>query len=472
MLSKEAIAKIFRDKVTNNKQLSLQVVDSNSDLSNIDTTQKITLSDGNWLYGFKLLNTLRAVAKDKLRQFDVVVVDIVFNPRTSLGTITSLSIEESGISSMIGSPQNVENYDNMQRIHNARSGRVGPVEADDDCVEITNLTPYDHDWKVKGRVIRKTNRRFFTKRDGTEGSVFNIHILDENNDRIQGVFFSETAEQFHERVAMGNVYYFKGGDIKKVRNPKFNTTGNDLELIFNRTTRITEAPDNGTIPRFFYKFVPLNKIESLENNSTVDVLALVHKVEAVEELTLRSGEKRNKQNIVLVDGTGVLCNLTLWGDQIVEASKLNENEIVGFNELKVREFRGKQLAFQFNSKIILDNLRDLPIYRKLMSERNRGVTVTKNISSAQFQKYICKKIRQVDQECKAVLYDNYESKETKLFYNVYAHITFVKERISYPSCHNDNCKKKVIKNFSEQYECARCNQTFDNPKCKVHLTRR
>ena len=105
-----------------------------------------------------------------------------------------------------------------------------------------------------------------------------------------------------------------------------------------------------------------------------------------------------------------------------------------------------------------------------MAERNRGVTVTKNISQTEFGKYICKKIQQIDQESRAYLNDNYENKETKLYYNVYGQISFVKERISYPSCHNDNCKKKVIKNFSDKYECARCNQTYDNPKRKILKT--
>ena len=209
-------------------------------------------------------------------------------------------------------------------------------------------------------------------------------------------------------------------------------------------------------------------MEAINENESVDILALVHKVGDLDDITLRSGEMRKKKSIELIDHTGVICALTLWGEQAMEINP-EQNEIIGFSELKVRDFRGKQLSFSYNSKVIEDSLRDLPLYRKLMAERNRGVTVSKNISQSGFSKYVCKKIRQVDQESRAYLNDNYENKETKLYFNVYGQISFVKERISYPSCHNDNCKKKVIKNFSDKFECARCNQTYDAPKRKEFL---
>jgi replication factor A1 len=470
MLSKDAIANIYTNKATSNKDLSLQILSTNQDLARISNTQQLLLSDGNWQKSFKVLGSLCAQIPTKLRQFDVISVNLVFNPRTKLGTITRFSILESGVNSSIGSPQNVENYENIQRINEARSGRAGRYKAqdeeEDDCMEIANLTPYDNDWKIKGRVIKKTQKRNFKKRDGSDGCVFNIHILDENNDRIQGVFFTEAANEFHDRLQVGKIFHFKGGDIKKVKNPRYNTTGNDLEIFFNLSSRITEISESDIIPQFFYKFIKLSELETTPENETVDVLALVHKVGDAEDITLRSGESRKRRNIELIDDTGVVCSLTLWGETAMQINP-NKNEIIGFSELKVRDFRGKQLSFSFNSKVIEDNLRDLPLYRQLMAERNRGVKISKNISQTQFQKYVCKKIRQIDQECKAILNDNYESKETKLYYNLYGYISFVKEKISYPSCHNDNCKKKVIKNFTEQYNCERCNQNYDEPKCKI-----
>ena len=474
MLSKESIARIFRDKITSSRSLILQVIDSNYDLSKIDIIQKLTLSDEKWFSKFKLLVSLSNIAKEKLRQYDLVKVDIVYNPRTNSATVTSFNIEDSGISSKIGSPQNVENYENMQRINNARNGGgMGRgremIEDEDDCMEIANLTPYDNDWKIKGRVIKKTQKRTFTRRDGQEGCVFNIHILDENNDRIQGVFFTDAANEFHDMLHTGKVYYFKGGDVKKVKNPRYNSTGNDLEIFFNRSSRINEISSSDVIPQFFYKFVSLNEIETTNENEKLDILALVHKVGDIENITLRSGKKKKKKTIDLIDDTGVICALTLWGEQAVSINP-SKDDIIGFSELKVKQFRGKHLSFSYDSKVIEDSLRDLPLYRKLMAERNRGVTVTKNISQTEFGKYICKKIQQIDQESRAYLNDNYENKETKLYYNVYGQISFVKERISYPSCHNDNCKKKVIKNFSDKYECARCNQTYDNPKRKILKT--
>lgn len=477
MLTRDGIADLVQNKGGRGNWIKLQILDSNQSLKQIAHTQRILLSDGTWKKTFKMLGSQSSKAQETLRQFDVVKVKIVFNPRTGSGTVTEFSIEDSGTDSAIGFPQDVENLENMRRINQARTGQPTRaqmrVEEDDDYMEIANLTPYDNDWRIRGRVTKKTPKRTFTGRDGQPGCVFNIHILDENNDRIQGVFFTEAANEFHDKLHLGKIYNFRGGDIKKVRNPRYNTTGNDLEIYFNQSSRIQEVVDSEVIPQFFYKFVPLSQIESTDENESVDILALVHRVGDLEDITLRSGESRKKKSVFLIDNSGVVCVLTLWGEQAVSINP-KVNEIIGFAELKVRDFRGKQLSFSYGSKVIEDNLRDLPLYRKLMSERNRGVTVTKNISENSFQKYVCKKIRQVNREAQAILNDNYESKETKLYFNVYGQISFVKEKISYPSCHNDNCKKKVIKNFSEQFECARCNQTYDEPKRKerVRLSRR
>lgn len=470
MLTRDAIADLMQNTSGRTSWMKLQILDSNQSLKQISSTQRILLSDGKIKKAFKMLTSQSSKAQETLRQYDVIKVKIVFNPMTGSGTVTEFSIEDSGTDSVIGYPQDVENMENIRRINQARKGQ--PTRAhmrrddDDEYMEIANLTPYDNDWCIRGRVIKKTPKRTFTGRDGQPGCVFNIHILDENNDRIQGVFFTEAANEYHDKLYMGKMYTFRGGDIKKVRNPRYNTTGNDLEIFFNRNSRIQEVVDSDVIPQFFYKFVPLSQIESIDENESVDILALVHRVGDIEDITLRSGEQRKKKSLFLIDNSGVVCVLTLWGEQAVSVNP-RVNEIVGFAELKVRDFRGKQLSFSYNSKMIEDNLRDLPLYRKLMSERNRGVTVTKNISEDVFKKYVCKKIRQVNREAQAILNDNYESKETKLYFNVYGQISFVKEKIAYPSCHNDNCKKKVIKNFSEQYECARCNQTYDEPKRKI-----
>ena len=477
MLTSNAIPRIF-EGLTNREMMKLQVLDSNSAIQNVKNSISITLSDGQWFSKFNVLKSQSLKLSSDVRQFDILVVKIIFNTSNKSGTLVNFNIGESGVTQKLGSPEDMQNYENSEKIMNSRRardnhenneenerhgrGRYLEEEDEDDIVEICNLTPYDQDWKIKGRITKKTQLRRFKNRNGDDGCVFNIHILDESNNRIQGTFFTEIAEKFVEKLKVGTVYVVKGGEVRKVRNPRYNSSGNDLEITFNKNTKITESKNDNLIPKFFYKFVTMADIESKPHDEKVDVLAIVHEVGDPSPITLKSGEEKMKNHVKLIDETGVVCMLTLWGDKATSI-RPKVNDILGFSELKVRDFKGKQLSFSYDSKLIEDNLRDLPRYRKLMAERNRGVNVSKNISEFQASKRVCKKVSQVDQEVKAILNDNYESRETKLYYDIHAQITFVKEMISYPSCPNDNCKKKVVKNFEDQYECARCTKTYDEP---------
>ena len=483
MLSENTIADLFNGTVRSNQQtLNLQVLDLNSKLINSSHPMQVTLSDGKWRSSFNVLSSLSLKMSNEIRQYDILSVKVIFNQSQKTASVVSFSIQETGISTSIGNPESILNYENATKIQNSMNNRMNANvdtgrprmnnyaqdEDEDDITEISNLTPYDQDWKIKGRVTKKTQTRTFKTRDGADGCVFNIHILDESNNRIQGVFFTEAARTYETILQIGKIFTFKGGEIKKVRNPKFNTTGNDLEIFFNERSKIVECISSDVIPNFFYNFISLSEVEAVESGESVDILAIVHECGDPTSITLKSGEEKMKNNINLIDESGVVCQLTLWGEQALEI-KPKVNEIIGFSELKVRDYRGKQLGFSYNSKVIDDNLRDLPKYRQLLHERNRGVNVSKNISEFQNSMRICKKVSQIDQEAKSVLNDNYESKETKLYFDVHAQISFIKDKISYPSCPNDNCKKKVIKNFSDQYDCARCNQTYDQPTRNIYL---
>lgn len=421
------------------------------------------------------MNSLSRKFANEVRQYDIIDIKTIMNRTTGLLTILGFDMVEAGLGTLLDSPQDYDNYNKGQQVNGSSNGRHAMNRRDlfqddemDGFTEISNLTPYDQDWKIKGRIIKKTQMKHFKNRDGGDGCVFNIVILDESNTRIQGIFFTETAKEWYDRVNTGTVFVFEGGDIRKVRNPKFNSTGNDLEIIFNRFTKITEVRNNDVIPQFFYNFIDFKDLESKAQYDSVDVMAIVVDPGAGKKIQLRSGEEKLRKTVRLADDSGFACDLTLWGE---EAQRFNfeKNQIVAFSELSVREFRGKQLSFGYQSKLIKDNLQDLPKYSRLLAERSRGVNVTKNVSESFVSKRVPKKIAQIDEEVKALLNDQYESKETKLYFNTFAMVTFTRERISYPSCHDDNCKKKVTENFNDKWECARCNITYDSPLRKKFL---
>ena len=470
MLTKNAMVKASKGKFKSREQVRFQVLDPDTSLQQHSTPKLVTLSDGSWKRICTVMNSLSRKFSNEVRQYDVININLTNNRTSGQLTILGFEIVEVGLSSIIDAPQDYENYKKGQNATGQDTVAKMLLDEQDEkeLTEIGKLTPYDQDWKIKGRIIKKTKLNTFKNRDGGEGCVFNIVVLDEGNTRIQGIFFSDVAREWHTKVNPGVVYVFDGGDIRKVRNPKYNNTGNDLEIIFNRFTQITEVQQSEDIPKFFYKFINFTEIEDTAQYDAVDVLAIVVDPGTCSSVSLRSGEEKMRKTVRLADDSGVACDLTLWGE---EAQRFNfeKDQIVAFAELIIREFRGKKLSFGFQSQLIEDDLKNLPKYIRLMAERNRGVNITKNVSQSYVSKRVPKKIAQIDEEVQALLSDQYESKETKLYFNTFAMVSFTKDKISYPSCHNDNCKKKVVSNFNKKWECARCNKTYDEPLRKTDI---
>lgn len=57
---------------------------------------------------------------------------------------------------------------------------------------IKSLNTFLHDWKIKARVTKKHQMRFYKNARG-DGSILNIELIDNQGTQIQGTFFNEQA---------------------------------------------------------------------------------------------------------------------------------------------------------------------------------------------------------------------------------------------------------------------------------------
>ena len=89
----------------------------------------------------------------------------------------------------------------------------------DDFTPISALVGFSSGFTIKAKIMKKTDIRKYQK-NGQEGQVFSINIVDSDGGEIQGSFFGDLAAQYHERLHEGHVYIFQGGTVK-VANTKF-----------------------------------------------------------------------------------------------------------------------------------------------------------------------------------------------------------------------------------------------------------
>jgi len=97
-------------------------------------------------------------------------------------------------------------------------------------------------------------------------------------------------------------------------NKKFTSIKNDFCITFDQSTEIQECKDDSKINQTGFSFTKIDQIQQLMANVAIDVIGIVVDVGPVGNLKLKSGENRDKRNLVIGDDTNFSISVTLWGD--------------------------------------------------------------------------------------------------------------------------------------------------------------
>eukprot|EP00756_Hemistasia_phaeocysticola_P058323 Hpha_TRINITY_DN34946_c0_g1::TRINITY_DN34946_c0_g1_i1::g.184170::m.184170/K07466/RFA1, RPA1, rpa; replication factor A1 len=166
---------------------------------------------------------------------------------------------------------------------------------------------------VAGRVVRKSALRSWKNERG-EGVLFWLELDDGSlPQRTRVTFFRDLAMQWSERIEEGKVYKFRHVTLKGPVQRPFQGVRDDLEIIADKYTRVEETDAPGEPP--VVALERLGTLASRGEREEVDVVAMVARCSAVDEVTVRgTGEQRKRLVVTLSDDTGDL-ELTLWGSR-------------------------------------------------------------------------------------------------------------------------------------------------------------
>lgn len=325
--------------------------------------------------------------------------------------------------------------------------------------EIANLNAYDRSWKIKGRIIKKSDLKEFNSR-GKEGCIFSIVILDATRS-IQGTFFNEMGRQYFNTLQVGKVYAFADGVIKS--SGTFNSTDNKLEINFGDKAEIVEKSDDTSILGYHFSFAKISEISIRKENEIIDVIAVVQECNPVKEINLKSGENKEVREIVFKDDTNHTISMTLWGSAATEYD-IPKDTIVVLQGVMIKEYNGRTLSFLKSSKVI-EKIPEIARYRELLMWRNSNRGTDDNLVSLAGEKVIHKmklfKVAQMNGES-SLLMDDHD--DTKLYFSVIVSFVRLMGNLYYDACEDPKCMKKVIRNTYGTYDCEKCNKTFDKPK--------
>ncbi|CAE8636591.1 unnamed protein product [Polarella glacialis] len=232
----------------------------------------------------------------------------------------------------------------------ATAGLSAGSRDQDPEISIDQLSGYRARWRVVARVTKKTAQKTFKyKAKEGDGKMFSADLLDSKGNETRATFFGGAVDAFFDLLQERKMFSLSNGRVKKgdKRFCKF-----EHEITFDENAIIVAVDDDGGCPQMVYNFKPLASIENLAPGETLDVVAVVAEVDAVMEIALKAGGSKTRQNVTLVDDSGVSCRLTLWAEFCENSYAVGS--VALFKGVRVSDFGGKSLNTANGSLAIVD----------------------------------------------------------------------------------------------------------------------
>eukprot|EP00889_Picochlorum_renovo_P007592 jgi/Picre1/34622/NNA_002090.t1 len=205
-----------------------------------------------------------------------------------------------------GMPQDAGSY------KPAAGGAIARNEAPVSISPINSLNSYQNRWTIKARVTTKTPIKRYSNARG-EGRFFSFDLLDADGGEIRVVGWNDQCDRFFDQVEQGRVYYISKASLRNKRG-NYNQTRHQFEIHLESGSRLELAPDETSIPKISFNFVPINVLEDTPQGSIVDIIGVVESAAEVTTITRKDGSEAVKRSVSLRDPSGRSIEVTLWGE--------------------------------------------------------------------------------------------------------------------------------------------------------------
>lgn len=348
-------------------------------------------------------------------------------------------------------------------------GPVARNEAPARIIPIAALNPYQGRWTIKARVTAKGELRHYNNPRG-DGKVFSFDLLDSDGGEIRVTCFNAVADQFYNQIETGKVYLISKGSLKPAQKT-FNHLRNDHEIFLESTSTIQPCfDDDNSIPRQQFHFRPISDVESMENNSVVDVIGVVSFISPSASIMRKNGTETQKRALHLKDMSGRSVELTLWGNFCNAEGQRLQNmcdsgvfPVLAVKSARVNDFNGKAVGTISTSQLFIEP--DFPEARKLKEwfdkegRNTPSVSISREVTTMG-RTDVRKTISQIKDE-------RLGTSEKPDWITVCATVSFIKvDNFCYTACPimigDRQCNKKVTNNGDGKWRCERCDQSVDD----------
>ncbi|KJP87046.1 hypothetical protein AK88_03332 [Plasmodium fragile] len=337
-------------------------------------------------------------------------------------------------------------------------------------MQINKLSQYSSKWIIKARVQFKDRvRKYYS--GNKEGKVFNIELCDEDGE-IKVSFFGKAVDKWYDYLEVGKIYKISKGYIRAA-NRKFNTLKHDYEITLDENSIIEVLEENDSIPKIIYNFTSIDTIKNMNTGSIVDVIGIIFSFqESTQVLIKRTGQYKDKRDIVLIDDSKETIAVTLWGEHAlqIEEEYLKDNSIICFKYVKVGEWQGKKLESHPKTKIDINPAIDRAnMLNNWWNSNKQSLYSSLNISTSVWNIDVQKTIEEIKRDVNLANEDALSGKG--IVFTAFGFIDHIYNSIPvYSAC--PDCNKKMITNVVEEEEddvnsshmmnqamyCSKCNK--------------
>lgn len=339
---------------------------------------------------------------------------------------------------------------------------IYPIEA---------LSPYSHKWTIKARCTNKSDIKTWHNMKG-EGKLFSVNLLDDSGE-IRATGFNESVDSLYELFQEGGVYYISSPCRVQIAKKQFSNLSNDYELAFERDTQVEKAEEDGEVPQVKFSFTQISDLQSVEKDTTIDIIGVVKEVGETNQITSKTTSKPyDKRDLTLVDDTGYSIRLTIWG-KTASSFDVAPESVVAFKGVKVGDFGGRSLSLLSSGS--MNASPDIPEAHKLKGwydsqGRDENFATHANVTStvaggAGGSRDPFKTIAQTKEEGLGM------DSEKADFFSLKASIQYIKQdNFCYPACLSEGCNKKVLEIEPGQWRCERCDKNHPKPQYRYIMS--
>jgi len=204
------------------------------------------------------------------------------------------------------------------------------------CIPIAQLQPFMRSWRIRARVIVRSEVRHFTNARGV-GKLFSVELLDAEGSVCRATMFSAAVDKYYELLTPSGIFDMSGGTVKQA-NTRY--CPHAVEITFDERAVISQLADDGVFPRLHYNFVPLASLPNIPPGAMVDVATILTEKGEIMEVTTKRGNTVLRCHWILVDGSGKSCRCTFWGSHAKAVAGLEVGNVVFLFQARVSDFKG------------------------------------------------------------------------------------------------------------------------------------